>query len=190
MQQGYRYVLVASSGRKFDPDFRPELSPQEMLRLGVFGGKYMTDRKDDFPRSWFVRAKLSSKQPDARLNYFGVDASQPLFEWRRKGWIHPDRALMVPKLTVKRDPTILDAGPDAAFEARAIAAQIGWLETSIAATAVDALCRIEILLSQGFSEMSKSIHHQLRIFEVFEAGLLATWETPTELVCLPRPAVT
>jgi hypothetical protein len=24
------------------------------------------------------------------LNYFGVDASQPLSEWRRKGWIHPD----------------------------------------------------------------------------------------------------
>jgi hypothetical protein len=51
MQQGYRYVLVAPSGRKFDPDFRPELTPQEMLRLGVFGGKYLTDCKDEFPAS-------------------------------------------------------------------------------------------------------------------------------------------
>jgi len=34
MQQGYRYVLVAPIGRNFDPDFRPELPPPEMLRLG------------------------------------------------------------------------------------------------------------------------------------------------------------
>ena len=25
-----------------------------------------------------------------QLNYFGVDASQPLSVWRAKGWIHPD----------------------------------------------------------------------------------------------------
>ena len=90
MQRGYRYVLVAPIGRSFDPDFVPELSPSDMLRLGVFGGKYMTDCKDEFPRSWFTRARLSPKRADASLNCFGVIASQPLSVWRSKGWIYPD----------------------------------------------------------------------------------------------------
>ena len=90
MQRGYRYVLVAPTGRNFDPEFRPELSPPEMLRLGVFGGKYMTDCLSEFPAAWFANAKLSPRRKDPALNYFGVDASQPLAVWRRKGWIHPD----------------------------------------------------------------------------------------------------
>ncbi len=61
-----------------------------MLRLGVFGGKYMTDCRDEFPASWFKYAKLAGGPRDRSLNCFGVDASQPLSEWRRKGWIHPD----------------------------------------------------------------------------------------------------
>jgi hypothetical protein len=90
MQQGYRYVLSARTGRDFDPAFRPELTPPQMLRLGVFGGKYMTDARKEFPARWFVGAKLAPHGRDRALNYFGVDASQPLAEWRRKGWIHPD----------------------------------------------------------------------------------------------------
>ncbi len=90
MQKGYRYALTAPVGRYFDPAFTPELTPAEMLRLGVFGGKYMTDTKGEFPASWFRNAKLSPKGRDPSLNFFGVDASQPLSEWRRKGWIHPD----------------------------------------------------------------------------------------------------
>ena len=90
MQHGYRYVLSKPSGRNFDPNFRPELSPREVLALGVFGGKYMTDCRKDFPASWFTRAKLSPSGRDPELNYFGVDASQKLSVWRRKGWIHPD----------------------------------------------------------------------------------------------------
>ena len=90
MQQGYRYECVAPIGRDFDPVFAPELTPQEMLALGVFGGKYMTDTRAEFPASWFARAKLSPERRDPSLNFFGVDASQPLAEWRRKGWIHPD----------------------------------------------------------------------------------------------------
>ena len=90
MQKGYRYKLIEPSGRNFDPEFRPELTPMEMLRLGVFGGKYMTDCKDEFPRSWFAGAKLAPHRRDSSLNYFGVRASQPLSEWRKKGWLHPD----------------------------------------------------------------------------------------------------
>jgi hypothetical protein len=60
-----------------------------MLHFGVFGGKYMTDCRDEFPPSWFARAKLCATRHDPELNYFGVNASQPLREWRRKGWVHP-----------------------------------------------------------------------------------------------------
>src|SRR5688572_20430702 len=90
MQRGYRYELTAPAGRNFDPEFRPELTPAQMLRLGVFGGKYMTDCRNEFPRSWFAGAKLSTHRSDPSLNYFGVRASQPLSVWRRKGWLHPD----------------------------------------------------------------------------------------------------
>ena len=90
MQRGYRYVLSAPAGRNFDPGFTPELTPAEMLRLGVFGGKYLTDCKGEFPASWFARAKLAKGRRDRSLNYFGVNASQPLSVWRAKGWIHPD----------------------------------------------------------------------------------------------------
>jgi hypothetical protein len=90
MQRGYRYVLTAPTGRNFDPEFKPELTPAEMLKLGIFGGKYMTDCQKEFPRSWFAHAKLSPNRKDKSLNCFGVDASQPLAEWRRKGWIHED----------------------------------------------------------------------------------------------------
>jgi hypothetical protein len=90
MQTNYRYELTEPPGRSFDPDFRPELTPKQMLALGVFCGKYMTDCTDEFPKSWFTRAKLSPDMPDCSLNYFGVNASQPLSVWRKKGWIHPD----------------------------------------------------------------------------------------------------
>jgi hypothetical protein len=90
MQQGYRYALVAPVGRDFHPDFQPDFTPAEMLALGVFGGKYMTDCRNEFPNSWFAEARLSSVRKDPSLNWFGVDASQPLSVWRAKGWIYPD----------------------------------------------------------------------------------------------------
>jgi hypothetical protein len=90
MQRGYRYTRVAAPGRGFDPLFMPELTPAEMLRLGVFCGKYLNDCRKEFPASWFTRAKLSPERCDCTLNFFGVDASQPLSVWRAKGWLHPD----------------------------------------------------------------------------------------------------
>ena len=90
MQGGYTYVLSAAPGRGFDPGFRPELSPKDMLALGVFGGKYMTDCAREFPESWWLGAKLSPGGHDPALNYFGVSAGSPLSVWRKKGWIHPD----------------------------------------------------------------------------------------------------
>jgi hypothetical protein len=89
MQKGFRYTLTAGVGRGFDPAFKPQLTPAEMLRLGVFCGKYMTDCRREFPKSWFAKARLARGRRDCALNFFGVDASQPLSEWKRKGWIHP-----------------------------------------------------------------------------------------------------
>ena len=43
MQRGYRYELTVAPGQDFDPAFAPELTPVEMLALGVFGGCYMTE---------------------------------------------------------------------------------------------------------------------------------------------------
>jgi hypothetical protein len=90
MQREYRYVLTEPVGRNFDPEFRPELTPKQMLALGVFCGKYMTDCRKEFPAGWFANARLSPSRRDCSLNYFGVDASQPLSVWRKKGWIHPN----------------------------------------------------------------------------------------------------
>ena len=90
MQQGYRYRRVAPEGREFDPAFAPELTPAEMLALGVFCGKYMTDCRAEFPASWFVDARLAGDGPDCSLNHFGVRARGPLREGRARGWIHPD----------------------------------------------------------------------------------------------------
>ncbi|MCL5009327.1 MAG: hypothetical protein M1400_03245 [Patescibacteria group bacterium] len=89
LQRNYKYQLVAPIGKNFFPDFKPQLTPRQMLELGVFGGKYLTDCRAEFPASWFKKAKLSPGKKDVKLNYFKVDASQSLKAWRKKGWIHP-----------------------------------------------------------------------------------------------------
>src|SRR4051794_19908843 len=87
MQQRYAYVLSAPTGKDFHPDFRPELTPRQLLELGVFGGKYMTDCRAEFPDAWFEKARLCPERHVGELNHFGVNASQPLAVWRAKGWI-------------------------------------------------------------------------------------------------------
>jgi len=89
MQQQYCYKLTEPEGSNFSADFRPELTPAEMLELGVFGGKYITDCRKEFPKHWYANAKLSPDKKDISLNYYYVDASQSLHEWQKKGWIHP-----------------------------------------------------------------------------------------------------
>jgi len=90
MQKNYVYYLTEPAGKNFHPDFKPELTPKEMLELGVFGGKYLTDCQNEFPASWFKRAKLNHRRHDPKLNYFGVNASQPLSVWRKKEWIYAE----------------------------------------------------------------------------------------------------
>ncbi|MEO7166027.1 MAG: hypothetical protein ABI016_03215 [Chthoniobacterales bacterium] len=90
MQCGYAYLLTKPMGKEFAPDFQPELTPKQLLRLGVFGGRYMTDCAAEFPNDWFEKAKLCPDRHDPALNCFGVNASQPLSVWQAKGWINPE----------------------------------------------------------------------------------------------------
>jgi len=90
MQAHYEYTLHEPAGENYGPEFRPQLTPRQMLELGVFGGKYLTDCTDEFPDEWFADARLCSDRHDPSLNYFGVNASQPLAYWREKGWINEE----------------------------------------------------------------------------------------------------
>lgn len=90
MQKGYTYDLTEPEGKNFDPEFTPELTPKQMLEMGVFGGKYMTDCQKEFPRSWFKNAKLSPNKSDPKLNFFGVKASKSLKYWVQKFWIYKE----------------------------------------------------------------------------------------------------
>jgi len=88
MQKNYSYELTEEMGENFAVDFKPDLTPKQMLELGVFGGKYMTDCTAEFPKDWFTKAKLCPERHDPKLNLFGVNASMPLSVWIKKGWIY------------------------------------------------------------------------------------------------------
>lgn len=90
MQTNYEYEVIEPIGKNFHSDFKPELNPKEMLEMGIFGGKYMTDCGNEFPKDWFKKAKLCHERHDPNLNYFKVNASQPLSIWRKKGWIYEE----------------------------------------------------------------------------------------------------
>lgn len=87
--QRYRYQLREPTGQNFDPLFTPDLTPPQMLALGVFGGHYFQNEHDEFPQEWFKNARISDIH-DPLQNYFQVDAGMPLSVWREKGWIYDD----------------------------------------------------------------------------------------------------
>ena len=97
-----------------------------------------------------------------------------------------DRVLMAPKLRAKAQAISVNASDGEVFRVRAVSSQIGWLETSMADTAAQAVSNVELLLSAGGSERSVAIDHQLKVFDAYECGLLASWETPYALFCVPR----
>ncbi len=93
MQKGYSYELTENFGKNFAKDFKPDLTPKEMLELGVFGGVYLRDCAKEFPKEWFEKAKFQKEgiyKHDPKINFFGVNASQPLSVWIKKGWIYKD----------------------------------------------------------------------------------------------------
>jgi hypothetical protein len=88
MQKNYSYVLTAPAGKKFDPLFKPDLTPAEMLAMGVFEGKYLNDCRNEFPQEWYLHGKFTqTKHADASVNLFGIKSRLSLQEWRKRGWI-------------------------------------------------------------------------------------------------------
>ena len=91
MQEGYVYDLLAPKGENFADDFNPELTPKQMLELGVFEGHYLNDCIHEYPKEWFNNARLSIDKSDEKVNCFGVKSRQSLSVWKQKGWIiEPD----------------------------------------------------------------------------------------------------
>lgn len=90
MQKNYTYELTEPIGKNFDSEFKPDLNPKEMLALGIFGGVYMRDCKKEFPKNWWTKAKLAKEGRNPELNYFKINASQPLKVWRANGWINEE----------------------------------------------------------------------------------------------------
>ena len=67
-------------------DFKPELTPKQMLEYEVFGGSYLEDTIKEYPKSWFKKVKLN-KSFDVNLNCFKIRSGLTLLEWKKRGWI-------------------------------------------------------------------------------------------------------
>src|SRR5688572_19476888 len=85
MQKHYVYELTQPMGKNFHPEFKPELTPREMLHLGVFGGKYMTDCRAEFPAGWFRGARLSSRRYDPKNQFLRGQGFATSFRVASKG---------------------------------------------------------------------------------------------------------
>ena len=87
---------MKSSNKKKSEDiyklFKPQLTPQKMLEMGVFGGSYFGEKIKEYPKSWFKNAKLS-KTFDVEKNRFKVKAGLTRKEWMDKGWIFKEDPL-------------------------------------------------------------------------------------------------
>ena len=100
MQNNYSYTLtynagtnisnggIDSDGNKIKYDgFNPKYNPGQMLKMGVFEGKYCNDQIFEFPKEWFKLSKLSPEKADHTINYFGIKSRLNLQEWKRKKWV-------------------------------------------------------------------------------------------------------
>lgn len=107
MQKNYKYTLTFEAGKSlkkggFDENnkmikyknFNPKYTPQQMLRMGVFSGKYLNDQIFEYPREWYLtprgdfnRQKFSPEMADAKCNFFCVKSRQSLIVWKKKGWV-------------------------------------------------------------------------------------------------------
>ena len=67
--------------------FNPQLSPKEMLKLGVFGGYYFEGIHNEYPKDWFKDAKLSNTGYNINLNCFKINSGLSRNEWIKRGWI-------------------------------------------------------------------------------------------------------
>ena len=64
------------SQKEFYKIFKPQLSPQKMLELGVLWSVFQMEVYKEFPKSWFVKAKIS-KVFDVNLNFLKLSQACP-----------------------------------------------------------------------------------------------------------------
>ena len=84
-----RYIRTMPMGcLKDHPEFQPFYSPQTMLEMGVFEGKYLNSCQDEYPADWFKSAKLCAT-PNPAINFFGVKSRLATSWWKEKDLIHP-----------------------------------------------------------------------------------------------------
>jgi len=87
----YSYKLDANLGDIDHPEFKPFFSPRDMLKFGVFEGKYLNDCVLEYPKEWFLDAigegTLSPSGADVNCNFFSIKSRMNLEDWIEKGWI-------------------------------------------------------------------------------------------------------
>ena len=85
------------------PQFKPNLTPKEILQLGSFGGTYFRvihsgvtgqtyhDAWKEFPIDWYdgldIKKYISSPTYDKSLNYYKAKCGGDLHMWESSGWI-------------------------------------------------------------------------------------------------------
>jgi len=91
MNKNYKYKLESNPGEITDPNFKPFSTPEQMLNMGVFEGKYLNDCKNEFPIEWYnssiKKGKLCLDKPNPNVNYFKVKSRMSLKHWKNKGWV-------------------------------------------------------------------------------------------------------
>mmetsp|Transcript_11676 Transcript_11676/g.39465 ORF Transcript_11676/g.39465 Transcript_11676/m.39465 type:complete len:276 (-) Transcript_11676:108-935(-) len=86
------------------PEFKPNLSPKEVMQLGSFGGTYFRpitsgvtgetyrDAWREFPEDWFegldVRRQVASATYRPDVNKYSVKCGADLDQWESSGWIN------------------------------------------------------------------------------------------------------
>lgn len=61
LQKDYNYELTEPIGKNFREDFKPELTPKEMLELGIMGGLYFNDvvKTNEYPKERFIKSAIT-----------------------------------------------------------------------------------------------------------------------------------
>ena len=87
------------------PEFKPNLTPKQVLRMGSFGGTYfrniqsgVTGKKHsgktaikEYPKDWFkginIEKKVISQEYDKNVNTYKVKCGSSLQDWEKSNWI-------------------------------------------------------------------------------------------------------
>ena len=102
MEEG-SYVLQEAPGKNLE--FEPYYTPAQMLKLGVFEGKYLNDCLLEFPKEWFLNAmhKLSPEGPRPELNKYKVKSRLNLDEWESYGWLPNEEGIVAKQYPILSD---------------------------------------------------------------------------------------